>query len=217
MELNERVCEITPSLTLAIDAKAKALAAAGEKVCGFGAGEPDFDTPPHIKEAAAKALRDGKTKYAPNDGIPELRAAIVDKLAGENKLVYKPEQILVSNGAKHSLFNIFMALCRDGDEVIIPAPYWLSYPEMVRVAGGKPVYVHGSVAGGLKVTPAEVEAVITPRSKAIIINSPSNPTGMVYTRDELAALAAVAVRHNLIIVSDEIYERMVYDLSLIHI
>ena len=211
MELNERVCEITPSLTLAIDAKAKALAAAGEKVCGFGAGEPDFDTPPHIKEAAAKALRDGKTKYAPNDGIPELRAAIVDKLAGENKLVYKPEQVLVSNGAKHSLFNIFMAICRDGDEVIIPAPYWLSYPEMVRVAGGKPVYVHGSVAGGLKVTPAEVEAVITPRSKAIIINSPSNPTGMVYTRDELAALAAVAVRHNLIIVSDEIYERMVYD------
>lgn len=211
MELNERVSGITPSLTLAIDAKAKALAAAGQKVCGFGAGEPDFDTPEHIKEAAARALKEGKTKYAPNDGIPELRSAIVDKLESENKLHYKAEQVLVSNGAKHSLFNIFMALCCDGDEVIIPAPYWLSYPEMVRVAGGKPVFVRGREAKGLKVTPSQLEAVITSRSKAIIINSPSNPTGMVYTREELTALAEVAVRHNLTIVSDEIYERMVYD------
>ena len=211
MELNERVAAIAPSLTLAIDAKAKALAAAGEKVCGFGAGEPDFDTPEHIKEAAAKALREGKTKYAPNDGIVELRAAIADKLSLENKLSYKPEQILVSNGAKHSLFNIFMALCRDGDEVIIPAPYWLSYPEMVRVAGGRPVSVRGLEAHGLKITPAQLEAAITPRSKALVLNSPSNPTGMVYTRDELRALAEVAVKHNLTIVSDEIYERMVYD------
>lgn len=211
MELNERVAAIAPSLTLAIDAKAKALAAAGEKVCGFGAGEPDFDTPEHIKEAAAKALREGKTKYAPNDGIMELRTAIADKLASENKLSYKTDQILVSNGAKHSLFNIFMALCRAGDEVIIPAPYWLSYPEMVRVAGGTPVFVRGSEAHGLKVTASQLEAVITPRSKALVINSPSNPTGMVYTRDELRALAEVAVKHNLYIVSDEIYERMVYD------
>ncbi len=211
MELNERVAAITPSLTMAIDAKAKAMVAAGEKVCGFGAGEPDFDTPDHIKEAAAKALREGKTKYAPNDGILELRAAIADKLASENKLSYKLEQILVSNGAKHSLFNIFMALCREGDEVIIPAPYWLSYPEMVRVAGGKPVFVRGSEAHELKVTASQVEAVITPRSKALILNSPSNPTGMVYTRDELRALAEVAVKHNLFIISDEIYERMVYD------
>ncbi|MEI6514986.1 MAG: pyridoxal phosphate-dependent aminotransferase [bacterium] len=211
MELNERVSAIAPSLTLAIDAKAKAMVAAGEKVCGFGAGEPDFDTPEHIKEAAAKALREGKTKYAPNDGILELRAAIADKLASENKLSYKLEQILVSNGAKHSLFNIFMALCRDGDEVIIPAPYWLSYPEMVRVAGGKPVFVRGTEAHGLKVTASQLEAVITPRSKALVLNSPSNPTGMVYTRDELRALAEVAVKHNLFIVSDEIYERMVYD------
>lgn len=211
MELNERVNGIAPSLTLAIDAKAKALMAAGEKVCGFGAGEPDFDTPEHVKEAAAKALREGKTKYAPNDGIMELRVAIADKLATENKLSYKIEQILVSNGAKHSLFNIFMALCREGDEIIIPAPYWLSYPEMVRVAGGKPVFVHGSEAHGLRVTASQVEAAITKRTKAIVLNSPSNPTGMVYTRDELRSLAEVAVKHNLYIVSDEIYERMVYD------
>ena len=211
MELNERVAGIAPSLTLAIDAKATALAAAGENVCGFGAGEPDFDTPEHIKEAAAKALRDGKTKYAPNDGIMELKSAIVDKLATENKLSYKMDQILVSNGAKHSLFNIFMALCRDGDEVIIPAPFWLSYPEMVRVAGGTPVFVRGTEAHGLKVTASQLTAAITPRTKAIVINSPSNPTGMVYSRDELRALAEVAVKHNLTIVSDEIYERMVYD------
>ena len=211
MDLNDRIAAITPSLTLAIDAKAKALAAAGGNVCGFGAGEPDFDTPEHIKEAAAKALREGKTKYAPNEGVMELRTAIADKLAAENKLSYKPEQVLVSNGAKHSLFNIFMVLCREGDEVIIPAPFWLSYPEMVRVAGGKPVYIHGGEAHGLKVTPAQLEAAITPRSKAVVINSPSNPTGMVYTRQELEALAEVAVRHGLYIVSDEIYERMVYD------
>ncbi len=211
MDLNERVAGIPASLTLAVDAKAKALAAAGEKICGFAAGEPDFDTPEHIKEAAAKALREGKTKYAPNDGLPELRAAISEKLAAENKLVYKPEQVLVSNGAKHSLFNVFMALCRAGDEIIIPAPFWLSYPEMVRVAGGRPVFVRGSAGGGLKVTPGELEAAITPRSKAVVINSPSNPTGAVYSRAELTALAGVALKHNLYIVSDEIYERMVYD------
>ena len=211
MDLNERVAGIPPSLTLAVDAKAKAMAAAGENICGFGAGEPDFDTPDHVKDAAVKALREGKTKYAPNDGIMELRVAIADKLAAENKLVYKPEQVLVSNGAKHSLFNIFMALCRDGDEVVIPAPYWLSYPEMVRVAGGKPVFVRGSDGGGLKITPDTLKAAITPRSKALVLNSPSNPTGAVYTRAELMALAEVAVQHGLYIVSDEIYERMVYD------
>jgi aspartate aminotransferase len=211
MELNKKVAAITPSLTLAIDAKAKAMAAAGEKVCGFGAGEPDFDTPEHIKEAAAKALRDGKTKYAPNDGIPELRAAIAEKLASENKMTYRPEQVVVSNGAKHSLYNIFMALCNDGDEVIIPAPYWLSYPEMVRMAGGVPVFVRGTEANGLKIQPDQLAKAITPRTKAMIMNSPSNPTGMVYTPGELKALAEVAVRHGVYIVSDEIYERMVYD------
>jgi aspartate aminotransferase len=211
MELNRKVVAITPSLTLAIDAKAKAMAAAGEQVCGFGAGEPDFDTPGHIKEAAAKALRDGKTKYAPNDGIPELRAAIVEKLASENKLTYKAEQVLVSNGAKHSLYNIFMALCNAGDEVIIPSPYWLSYPEMVRMAGATPVFVRGTEANGLKIQPDQLAKAITPKTKAMIMNSPSNPTGMVYTRAELQALAEVAVRHGIYIVSDEIYERMVYD------
>jgi aspartate aminotransferase len=211
MELNRKVAAITPSLTLAIDAKAKAMAAAGEQVCGFGAGEPDFDTPGHIKEAAAKALRDGKTKYAPNDGIPELRAAIVEKLASENKLTYKAEQVLVSNGAKHSLYNIFMALCNAGDEVIIPSPYWLSYPEMVRMAGATPVFVRGTEANGLKIQPDQLAKAITPKTKAMIMNSPSNPTGMVYTRAELQALAEVAVRHGIYIVSDEIYERMVYD------
>lgn len=211
MDLNERVAGIPASLTLAVDAKAKALAAAGEKVCGFGAGEPDFDTPEHIKEAAIKALREGKTKYAPNDGVMELRVAIAEKLAAENKLAYKPEQVLVSNGAKHSLFNLFMALCREGDEIIIPAPFWLSYPEMVRVAGGKPVFVKGTAGGGLKITPAELKAAITPRSKALVLNSPSNPTGAVYSRSELAALTDVAVQHGLYLVSDEIYERMVYD------
>jgi len=211
MELNTRVAAITPSLTLAIDAKAKSMAAAGENVCGFGAGEPDFDTPEHIKEAAARALREGKTKYAPNDGILELRVAVADKLASENKLSYKPDQVLISNGAKHSLYNIFMAFCNDGDEVVIPSPYWLSYPEMVRMAGGKPVFVRGREANGLKILPGQLEAAISPRTKAVILNSPSNPTGMVYARDELRALAEVAVRRGLYIVSDEIYERMVYD------
>lgn len=185
--------------------------AAGERVCGFGEVEPDFDTPAHVKEAAAKALREGKTKYAPNEGVLELRVAIADKLASENRLSYKIEQILVSNGAKHSLFNAFMALCRDGDEIIIPAPFWVSYPEMVRIAGGKPVFVQGSEAHGLKVTASQVEAVITKRTRALVLNSPSNPTGMVYARDELRALAEVAVKHNLFIISDEVYERLVYD------
>jgi aspartate aminotransferase len=211
MELNERVAAIAPSLTLAIDAQAKALALAGEKVCGFGAGEPDFDTPEHIKEAALKALREGKTKYAPNDGVWDLRVAIADKLAAENGLNYTPAQVLVSNGAKHSLFNIFMALCRAGDEVIIPSPFWLSYPEMVRVAGGIPVFVEGAEEDGFKVTPDQLAAAITPRTKAVVFNSPCNPTGMVYTRDELHALADAAARRNLYIVSDEIYEKLVYD------
>lgn len=211
MALNERIAGITPSLTLAVDAKAKAMVAAGEKVCGFGAGEPDFDTPAHIKEAAAKALRDGKTKYAPNDGIPELRAAIAEKLNRENNLPCKAEQVLVSNGAKHSLFNVFMALCRAGDEVLIPAPYWLSYPEMVRVAGGVPVPVDGPESRGLKITADDISRAITPRSKVLVINSPSNPTGVVYSADELRQLAEVAVRHNLYIVSDEVYEKLVYD------
>jgi aspartate aminotransferase len=211
MELNERLNAIAPSLTLAIDAKVRALLAAGERVCGFGADEPDCDTPEHVKEAATKALREGKTKSAPNEGVLELRVAIADKLASENRLSFKIDQILVSNGAKHALFNALMALCREGDEIIIPAPFWSDYPELVRIAGGTPVIVQGSEAHGLKVTASQVEAVITKRTRALVLNSPSNPSGAVYARDELRALAEVAVKHNLFIISDEVYERLVYD------
>ncbi len=211
MELNPRVAAIAPSVTLAVDAKAKALQAAGENVCGFGAGEPDFDTPEHIKEACHKALKDGKTKYAPNAGLPDLLAAIADKLKNENKVAYGTDQILVSNGAKHSLFNIFMTLCREGDEVLLPAPYWVSYLEMIRMAGGVPVLVQADESQALKVTAAQLERAITPRTRLLVLNSPSNPTGAVYTEAELRALAAVAVAHDLTIISDEIYERICYD------
>jgi aspartate aminotransferase len=211
MDLNERVATITPSLTLAVDAKAKAMLAAGAEVCAFGAGEPDFDTPAHIKEAAIQALRDGKTKYAPNAGVAELRAAIADKLKRDNRLDYTPDQILVGNGGKHTLFTVFMTLLRPGDEVLIPAPYWLSYPEMVNVAGGRPVFVAGPEAQQLKVTAADLERHLTPRTRVLVINSPSNPSGVAYTEAELRELAQVAVRHNLWIVADEIYEKMIYD------
>jgi aspartate aminotransferase len=211
MDLNENIAAIPRSLTLAVTMRAKALAAAGEKVCSFGAGEPDFDTPEPIKSAAAAALARGETKYTPTAGLPALCAAIADKLRKENGLSYSPDQILVSNGAKHSLFNICMVLCRPGDEVIIPAPYWLSYPEMVRIAGGRPVIVPTREEDGFKLTPEALESAITPRSKALIINSPSNPTGLVYTPAELEALAGRAVRRGLYVISDEIYEKLVYD------
>jgi aspartate aminotransferase len=211
MEINPRVAAIAPSVTLAVDAKAKALQAAGQKVCGFGAGEPDFDTPEHIKDACLKALRDGKTKYAPNAGLPDLLAAIAEKLKAENGIAYGTDQILVSNGAKHSLYNIFMTLLSEGDEVLLPAPYWVSYLEMIRMAGGTPVLVTADETQGLKVTAAQLEAAVTKRTRVLVLNSPSNPTGAVYTEAELRSLAAVAMKHRLTIVSDEIYERMCYD------
>ncbi len=211
MEINPRVAAIAPSVTLAVDAKAKALQAAGQSVCGFGAGEPDFDTPEHIKEACLKALKDGKTKYAPNAGLPDLLAAISEKLKQENGIAYGTDQILVSNGAKHSLYNLFMTLLREGDEVLLPAPYWVSYLEMIRMAGAVPVLVTAGESQALKVVPAQLEKAITPRTRVLVLNSPSNPTGAVYSEAELRALAAVAVKHNLTIVSDEIYERMCYD------
>jgi aspartate aminotransferase len=211
MELNPRVAAIAPSVTLAVDAKAKAMQAAGQSVCGFGAGEPDFDTPDHIKEACLKALKEGKTKYAPNAGLPDLLAAISEKLKQENGIAYGTDQILVSNGAKHSLYNIFMTLLRDGDEVLLPAPYWVSYLEMIRMAGGVPVLVTADETQDLKVTPAQLRKAVTSRTRLLVLNSPSNPTGAVYSEAELRALAAVAVEHNLTIVSDEIYERMCYD------
>jgi aspartate aminotransferase len=209
--MNEVIQSIPPSVSLSITSKAKALAAAGENVCSFAAGEPDFDTPAIIKSAAAQALERGETKYTPVAGLLSLREAIVEKLKKENGLAYTPDQIIVSDGAKHSLFNVFMAICAPGDEVLIPAPYWLSYPEMVKIAGGVPVVVPTEEARDFKVTPEALEAAITDRTRAVVINSPSNPIGVVYTGEDLKALADVAVKHDILIISDEIYEKMVYD------
>lgn len=211
IDMAERVTSLTPSLTLSIEAKAKKLKAEGVDVCSFSAGEPDFDTPQHIKDAAIDALNSGFTKYTPSSGIPELRAAIADKLKAENGLTYKPSQIIVNCGAKHSCFNAIMAVCQDNDEVLIPSPYWLSYPEMVKLAGATPVIVPTSEASGFKITPDQFRDAMTPRTKVIIINSPNNPTGAVYSREELQALAEVAVEEDIVIMSDEIYEKITYD------
>lgn len=211
MELSSHAVKLSPSLTLAIDSKAKAMKAEGINVCGFGAGEPDFDTPDHIKAAAIGALEAGFTKYTPSSGIPELRTAIAEKFAADNSLDYKPAQVVVSNGAKHSCYNAVAACCEPGDEVIIPAPYWLSYPEMVRMAGAEPVIVPTQEANNWKLTAEEFENAMTPRTKMVIINTPGNPTGSVYTRAELEALAAVAAEEDIFILSDEIYEKLVYD------
>lgn len=202
---------VAPSPTLAIDAKAKALAAAGEDVCGFAAGEPDFDTPEHIKEAAIAALKAGKTKYAPTPGIPELRKAIVERYAVEYGLKAVPEQVIVSPGGKFNCYLGVLATCSPGDEVIVPAPYWVSYPEMVKLAGAVPKVVLADDKTGFRLTPELLEPAITPKTKLIILNSPSNPTGAVYTRAELEAIVALAVKHNLYILSDEMYEHLVYD------
>lgn len=206
-----RAASLSPSLTLAIDAKAKAMKAAGEDVVGFGAGEPDFDTPDHIKKAAADALAAGFTKYTPSSGIPELREAIAAKFKRENGLGYKPSQIIVSCGGKHSCFNVIFATCQEGDEVLIPAPYWLSYPEMAKLAGAKPVILPTTDATEFKITPGQLRAAITPRSRLLILNSPSNPTGSVYTPAELKAIGDVCVENGLLMMSDEIYEHLLYD------
>src|SRR5882672_8793419 len=180
-QLAQRATTLTPSLTLAIDAKAKKLKAEGVDVCGFGAGEPDFDTPQHIKDATAQALAAGFTKYTPSSGIPELRAAIAEKLKADNNLDYKASQVIVNCGAKHSCFNVILATCQAGDEVIIPAPYWLSYPEMVKLAGARPVVVATSDQTEFKITPDALRRAITANTRLLILNSPSNPTGTVYT------------------------------------
>ena len=177
----------------------------------FGAGEPDFDTPQHIKDAAIKALSEGFTKYTPSSGIPELRKAIAEKFKRENGLEYKPSQIIVSNGGKHSCFNTILATCQAGDEVIIPAPYWLSYPEMVKLAEAKPVIVQTSDRSEFKISPSQLRAAITPRTRLFILNSPSNPTGTVYTPEEAKALGEICVEHGVLIMSDEIYEHLLYD------
>ena len=211
METATRLKLLTPSLTLAVDSKAKAMKAEGIEVFGFGAGEPDLDTPEHIKAAAITALQQGRTKYTPSAGIPELRQAISQKFLKDNGLDYKSSQVIVSNGAKQSCFNAIAAVVNEGDEVIIPAPYWLSYPEMVRLVGGQPVIVETREENNWKLTAEDFENAMTPRTKMIIINSPGNPTGSVYTRDELRALAEVAAEEDIFILSDEIYEKLTYD------
>ena len=211
MEISERAAQLTPSLTLSIDSKAKAMKAEGLDVCGFGAGEPDSDTPEHIKRAAIEALEAGFTKYTPNAGIPELRQAIADKLAADNGLNYRAGQIVVSNGAKHACYNAILATCQPGDEVIIPAPYWVSYPDMVRLVGAEPVIVPTSERNGWKMRPEDFENAMTPRTKMLIMNSPGNPTGSVYTREELEAIVNVAAEEDIYVLSDEIYEKLVYD------
>jgi len=209
--ISRRAAALSPSLTLAIDAKAKQLKAQGEDVVGFGAGEPDFDTPQHIKDAAARALAEGFTKYTPSSGIPELRQAIAEKFRRDNGLSYKPSQIIVSCGGKHSCYNVILATCQEGDEVIIPAPYWVSYPEMVKLAGATPVIVETSDQTEFKVTPDQLRAAITPHTRLFILNSPSNPTGTVYSPEEIKALGDVCVEKGVLIMSDEIYEHLVYD------
>jgi aspartate aminotransferase len=208
MDLAHRTREVKPSVTLAISAKAKAMEAEGIDVCSFSAGEPDFDTPEHIKAAAAAALAGGKTKYGAASGEPALREAIAHKLRSDNQLDYQAANILVTNGGKHSLFNLMMALLNPGDEVLIPTPFWLSYPEMVRLADGVPVIV--PTDSSYKLTPAQLDQYVTPRTKLLVLNSPSNPSGIVYSPSELQELAQAIVRHDLWVVSDEIYEKIVY-------
>jgi aspartate aminotransferase len=211
MELSKKSMSISPSPTLSIDAKYKEMIASGMDVVGFGAGEPDFDTPRHIKDAAIEAINKGFTKYTPASGTLELKKAVCKKLLDDNSLAYAPSDIVISNGAKHSLVNVFSAILNPGDEVIIPAPYWVSYPEMVKLADGVPVILQTTEESGFKFTPKQLKGAITPKTKALILNSPSNPTGMIYTEQELSQIADVAVEHNLFVVSDEIYEKLVYD------
>ena len=210
-KISKRAASLSPSLTLAIDSKAKAMKAEGHDVVGFGAGEPDFDTPQHIKDACIAAINAGFTKYTPSSGIPELRQAIADKFKKDNGLTYKPSQIIVSSGGKHSCYNVILATCEEGDEVIIPAPYWLSYPEMVKLAGATPVILNTTDKTDFKVTPAQLREAITSRTRLFILNTPSNPTGSVYTPDEIKALGDICVEKGVLIMSDEIYEHLVYD------
>lgn len=206
-----RVAALSESVTLAIDAKCKAMVAQGIDVINFAAGEPDFDTPQVVKEAAKKALDAGKTKYVASGGLPDLKAAICEKLKQDNALDYKPGQILVSVGAKHSLFNVIMTIVDRGDQVLIPAPYWVSYYDMVHAAEGVPVILPTTAESDFKITPEQLESAITPRTVAMILNSPSNPTGSVYTEAELRALGEVIVKKNILCISDEIYEKLMYD------
>ena len=211
MEISKRAQQLTPSATLAITATAKEMREQGLDVIGLGAGEPDFNTPQHILDAAAEAAQSGHTKYTAAGGTLQLREAIAQKLQRENGLSYDPSQIMVASGAKHALYNLFQAVINPGDEVIIPAPYWVSYVEQVKLADGTPVIVNTDEANDFKLTAEQVKAVITENTKLLLINSPSNPTGTIYTRDELAALGSICLKYGIRIVSDEIYEQLVYD------
>jgi aspartate aminotransferase len=211
VNISKRVRSIKPSPTLAIDAKAKALKQQGVKVINFGAGEPDFDTPQNIKTAAINAITSGFTKYCPVPGTLEIKNAIIEKLKRDNNLIYAPEQIIVSSGAKHSLYNLFQSIIDDGDEVIVPAPFWVSYPDMIALAGGKTVIIQTSDKTNFTITPESIEQALTPKTKAIVINSPSNPTGATYSKEELKAIADVCVKNKILIISDDIYEKLIYD------
>lgn len=211
MKLAKRVRNLKPSLTLAITAKAKKMRSEGVNIVGLAAGEPDFDTAQNIKDAAIEAINSGFTKYTPASGMPELKSAIVDKLKKDNGLEYNTSSISVSCGAKHSLYNIFQAVCQMGDEVIIPTPYWLSYPEMVRLSGAKAVFLKTKERDGFRMKIDELKKSLTKRTKAIIINSPSNPTGAIYDREQLEEIADIAISRKLLIVSDEIYEKLIYE------
>ena len=211
MFISKRVQSIKPSPTLAIDAKAKALQQSGVDVVSFGAGEPDFNTPSNVKKAAVEAINNNFTRYCPVPGTPDLKNAIINKLKKDNNLNYTPEEIIVSCGAKHSLYNLFQAIFNDGDEIIIPTPYWVSYPDMAILAGAIPIYIKTEDKNNFKIDPTAIEKVITEKTKAIVINSPSNPTGATYTIEELKAIAQICIDNKILMISDEIYEKLVYD------
>ena len=211
IKLTKRVSQIAPSMTLAMSAKAAEMKAAGEKVISFGVGEPDFDTPAHIVLAAKQAMDKGYTKYVAAAGLPALKKSVCAKLKRDNNLDYAPSQIVICNGGKHAILNAVAAVIEEGDEVIIPSPYWLTYPEVVRFFGGVPVYVETTRKSGFKMSPEQLEAAITEKSRMLIFNSPCNPTGAVYSEEEIKALAAVCEKHNLCVLSDEMYEKLVYD------
>ena len=217
MELSKRAMSIKASTTMAISSKAAELKAAGLDVVSFGAGEPDFNTPAHIGQAGIDAIHNGQTRYTAAAGLPELRKAVCDKLKKDNGLEYEPAQVIISNGAKHSLINTFMAILNEGDEVIIPAPFWLSYSEMVRIAGGVPVIIHTKKENKFMMTKEELENAYIEKTKAVVLTSPSNPTGQVMGRADLEMIAAFAISHDILVISDEIYEKLIYDEGKEHI
>ncbi len=209
--LTKRINALSESITIAVSNLAQELKAQGKDILSFSAGEPDFDTPQVIKDAAIKAINDGFTKYTAVDGIPALKKAVIDKLQRENGLTYTPAQVIVNNGAKHSLFNLFSAVVEEGDEVIIPAPYWVTYPELVKYCGGTPIEIQTDDASGFKITPEQLKNAITSKTKMIVLTSPSNPTGSVYSKEELTALGKILEGTDILVASDEMYEKLIYD------